>query len=66
MENKTYWTTKVGDNYTVAYGLKKKAISTLIVGGENAMWHIDVDKKFNWLQKKMLKWCFGFEIKENA
>ena len=66
MENKTYWTTKVGDNHTVAYGLRKKVISTLIVGGENAMWHIDVDKKFNWLQKKMLKWCFGFEVKENA
>ena len=65
MENKTYWTTKVGDNHTVAYSLRKKAISTLTVGGENAMWHIDVDKKFNWFQKKMLKWCFGFEVNDN-
>ena len=65
MENKTYWTTEIRDNHTVAYGLRKKAISTFTVGGENAMWHIDVDKKFNWFQKKMLKWCFGFEVKEN-
>lgn len=26
---------------------------------------IDIDKKFNWFQKKMIKWCFGFEVKEN-
>lgn len=25
---------------------------------------IGVDKKFNWFQKKMIKWCFGFEVKE--
>ena len=26
---------------------------------------IGIDKKFNWFQKKMIKWCFGFEVKEN-
>ena len=26
---------------------------------------INIDKKFNWFQKKMIKWCFGFEAKEN-
>ena len=26
---------------------------------------INIDKKFNWFQKKMIKWCFGFEVKEN-
>lgn len=26
---------------------------------------VGVDKKFNWFQKKMIKWCFGFEVKEN-
>ena len=65
MENKTYWTTAVRDSQTVAYGLMKKATSTLVVGGEQAQWHIDVDKKFNWFQKKMIKWCFGFDVKEN-
>lgn len=28
-------------------------------------WVIGVHQKFNWLQKKMIKWCFGFEVKEN-
>ena len=27
---------------------------------------IGIDKKFNWFQKKMIKWCFGFEVKENG
>lgn len=41
-------------------------ISTIYIGNHTgrAMW-IGVDKKFNWFQKKMLKWCFGFEVKEN-
>jgi hypothetical protein len=26
---------------------------------------IGVNKKFNWFQKKMIKWCFGFDVKEN-
>lgn len=26
---------------------------------------INIDKKFNWFQKKMIKWCFGFDVKEN-
>lgn len=27
---------------------------------------INIDKKFNWFQKKMIKWCFGFDVKENS
>ena len=65
MENKVYWTAAAKGSRNIGYGSMKKAISTLVVGGENAMWHIDVDKKFNWFQKKMIKWCFGFEVKEN-
>ena len=38
--------------------------STIIIGG-NPGWHIGVDKKFNWFQKKMIKWCFGFEVVEH-
>ena len=33
--------------------------------GKNPGVCIGVDKKFNWFQKKMIKWCFGFEVKEN-
>ncbi len=38
---------------------------TTIYVGENPGVQIGVDKKFNWFQKKMIKWCFGFEVKEN-
>ena len=38
--------------------------STIIVGRNTGV-SIGVDKKFNWFQKKMIKWCFGFEVVEN-
>lgn len=25
---------------------------------------ITVDHHFNWFQKKMIKWCFGFEVED--
>ena len=28
-------------------------------------WTIGVNQKFNSFQKKMIKWCFGFDVKEN-
>lgn len=37
--------------------------STIIIG-DNPGIAVGVDKKFNWFQKKMIKWCFGFEIME--
>lgn len=40
-------------------------ISTIIIGDGSHTWAIGVDKKFNWFQKQMIKWCFGFEVKEN-
>lgn len=41
----------------------KKPISIISVGNG---FHINVNKKkFNWFQKKMIKWCFDFEVKEN-
>ena len=39
--------------------------STICIGGSGHTLQIGVDKKFNWFQKKMIKWCFGFEVKEN-
>lgn len=38
--------------------------STIIIGGNPGI-QIGVDKKFNWFQKKMMQWCFGWEVKEN-
>lgn len=37
--------------------------STIIIG-RNPGIEIGVNKKFNWFQKKMIKWCFGFEVEE--
>ena len=39
-------------------------ISTIYIGGDTGV-QVHVDKKFNWFQKKMIKWCFGLEVKEN-
>ena len=39
-------------------------ISIIYIGKDTGC-QIGVDKKFNWFQKKMIKWCFGFEVKEN-
>ena len=59
-------------NYTIrdydaefAIGTFKPPISTIYIGKDTGV-QIGVDKKFNWFQKKMIKWCFGFEVKENT
>ena len=39
-------------------------ISTIYIGKDTGA-QVGVDKKFNWFQKKMIKWCFGFDVKEN-
>ena len=48
------------------YGMKipEPPVTTICIGVNPGM-QIGVDKKFNWFQKKMIKWCFGFEVKEN-
>lgn len=33
-----------------------------IVIGDSYSLEIKVDKHFNWFQKKMIKWCFGFDV----
>ena len=44
----------------------KQPISNIYIGGGGQHTiSVGVDKKFNWFQKKMIKWCFGFEVKEN-
>lgn len=40
-------------------------ISTIYVGDNGYTWAMNVNKKFNWFQKKMIKWCFGFDVREN-
>ena len=50
----------------VSFGLEfpKTPTTNICIGGNPGV-QIGVDKKFNWFQKKMIKWCFGFEVKEN-
>ena len=44
----------------------KKSLTSLKQGGEDGCsFEINIDKKFNWFQKKMLKMFFGFEVEEN-
>lgn len=57
-----YYLGKDGETY-IKY--PDPPISTICIGDGHPSWEIDVDKKFNWFQKKMIKWCFGFEVKEN-
>lgn len=35
---------------------------SLIKIGKNRQISITTDQRFNWFQKKMLQWCFGFEV----
>lgn len=37
---------------------------SLIKIGNNRSLMITIDRHFNWFQKKMIKWCFGFDIKD--
>lgn len=38
--------------------------SLIIIGGDNTQQSLNivVDKHFNWFQKKMIRWCFEFEV----
>lgn len=50
--------------YGHSIDIPKPPITTIYIGGNPGI-EVGVDKKFNWFQKKMIKWCFGFDIKEN-
>ena len=43
------------DIYKIKNGSKIKI-------GKTRSFTIYVDHRFNWFQKKMIKWCFGFTI----
>ena len=62
MKDKNY----IADDQIYGYGIElpKPPITTIYIGKDTGV-QIGVDQKFNWFQKKMIKWCFGFEVKEN-
>ena len=41
---------------------KLKNGSEIRMGKEKYSWTIRVDQHFNWFQKKMMKWCFGWDV----
>ena len=64
MGDKNYILKENIDGYV--FGKTKMPLTTLyMVDNRGYTFEINVDKKFNWFQKKMIKWCFGFEVKEN-
>ena len=46
------------------YSLESVKIKSIIHIGKNPGLEIRVNKRFNWFQKKMLNWCFGFEVED--
>ena len=43
-------------------GIPKIENGSQIVIGDDYKLEIKIDKHFNWFQKKMIKWCFGFDV----
>jgi hypothetical protein len=64
MEDKDYTVNKEKVCGCVS-GCPNPSVTTIYIGKYTGV-QICVDKKFNWFQKKMIKWCFGFEVKENS
>lgn len=44
------------------YAIASMKIKSIIHVGPGMQVH--VSKRFNWFQKKMLNWCFGFEVED--
>lgn len=43
---------------------KIKNGSHIIIGKEISKINVYTDHHFNWFQKKMIKWCFGFVVED--
>ena len=43
-------------------GFPKIENGSQIVIRDDYKLEIKIDKHFNWFQKKMIKWCFGFDV----
>lgn len=46
----------------VSVSIPKIKRGSLIIIGKHRNLTITTDHHFNWFQKKMIKWCFGFTI----
>lgn len=56
----------LSDLKVTPFGLPKiKKGSWIRIGGVRAL-NIYVDHHFNWFQKRMIKWCFGFTVEDDS
>lgn len=57
----------LSDLKVTPFGLPKikKKSSWIRIGGVRAL-NIYVDHHFNWFQKRMIKWCFGFTVEDDS
>lgn len=46
------------------FGIPKIKNGSLIKIGDLRTLSIYVDHHFNWFQKRMIKWCFGFTVED--
>lgn len=46
------------------FGIPKIKNGSRIRIGRVRTLNIDVDHHFNWFQKRMIKWCFGFTVED--
>ena len=54
----------IDDLNVTHFGIPKiKNGSRIRIGGVRTL-NIDVDHNFNWFQKRMIKWCFGFTVED--
>lgn len=52
------------DKFGNLYVPKIENGSKVIIGEEPGQVTITMNKHFNWFQKKMIKWCFGFIVED--
>ena len=54
----------IDDLKVTRFGIPKiKNGSRIRIGGVRTL-NIDVYHHFNWFQKRMIKWCFGFTVED--
>jgi hypothetical protein len=54
----------IDDLKVTPFGIPKIKNGSLIrIGGVRTL-NICVDHHFNWFQKRMIKWCFGFTVED--
>lgn len=53
------------DQFTAnAVDIQKIKNGSKIEFGDHRKFTIFIDHHFNWFQKKMIKWCFGFNVSD--